>query len=478
MDKICATSEGTLRYAKRHSNLSHGFRQLGKSNLTVSQVGFGSYRVRENSLDHREALQLALQSGCNLIDTSTNYTDGESERLIGSVIKNLHRDEIVIVTKVGYVQGENLKLARDRIQLKKPYSEMVEYHNECWHCIHPEFIEDQITRSLERLGLEKVDAVLLHNPEYFLKKFDDHAEYYRRIEAAFIHLEKEVQKGRISYYGISSNTFPDPKDSPEFTSLEVVYELAEKISTQNHFAFVQMPMNLFEPAAALEINCKNQSVIEFAASKNLAVLINRPLNAFHHDKLVRLASFTKTDDEALTALLKKSFERTTLNESKYPGPRDGTLQGMAWGHLLHANFDKIKDLENWKQLLAYQIHPAIEEAVSRLSQNPTTSDWVKEQVQATSELFQNITLYLENLAQEKSHKIEERLNSMNPELRFLKTLSQKTIQTLRSLEGVSAVLVGMRQPYYVKDAIHALTAPPLHSEKALETLKYPFSSII
>ncbi|MEK7357217.1 MAG: aldo/keto reductase, partial [Bdellovibrionota bacterium] len=85
--------------------------RLGTTDLTVSRVGFGCYRVHEFEPDHREALKSALLSGVNLIDTSTNYTDGSAERLVGDITRELfdaeqlEREEIVIVTKVGYVQG-------------------------------------------------------------------------------------------------------------------------------------------------------------------------------------------------------------------------------------------------------------------------------------------------------------------------------------------------------------------------------------
>ena len=184
--------------------------------------------------EHREALKLALTSGCNLIDTSTNYGDGHSEKLIGEVLKELttegkiRRDQIVVVSKAGYVQGENLTLARQRRERGIPFPEMTEYSDDCWHCISPEFLKDQITRSLARLGLPQIDVLLLHNPEYFLKVTHDHREYYRRIGEALQYLETEVAQGRIQYFGISSNTFPEPKEADDFTSLEMVCELAQE----------------------------------------------------------------------------------------------------------------------------------------------------------------------------------------------------------------------------------------------------------
>ena len=54
-----------------------------------SGVCYLSRGLRE--AEHREALTQALRAGCNVIDTSTNYMDGESEQLVGSVLQGLMR---------------------------------------------------------------------------------------------------------------------------------------------------------------------------------------------------------------------------------------------------------------------------------------------------------------------------------------------------------------------------------------------------
>jgi aryl-alcohol dehydrogenase-like predicted oxidoreductase len=292
-----ASRKATRSYFEKNTLGSTPVR-LGKTQWSVSPVGFGGYRISDESPAHREALTEALLSGCNLLDTSTNYGNGASERLIGEVLsaliaeKKLDRGEIVVVSKAGYVQGDNLKLARERAARGIPFPEMVEYSNDCWHCISPEFLKDQITRSLSRLKLETLDVLLLHNPEYFLKASDSphsHELYYQRIEKAFAYLETEVKAGRIQYYGISSNTFPEAKSSPDYTSLEVVTELAEKLGSDHHFAVVQFPFNLYEPGAALEENNQGKTVAEYARGKDLGTLVNRPLNAFFGESMIRLA---------------------------------------------------------------------------------------------------------------------------------------------------------------------------------------------
>ena len=112
---------------------------------------------------------------------------------------------------------------------------MVKYGEGIWHCIHPEYLADQLTLSLDRLGLATLDVCLLHNPEYFLSEAAHHEggdlavardTFYRRIEQAFTFFESQVAAGRIRYYGVSSNTVTaDPSDA-EATSLSRMCDAA------------------------------------------------------------------------------------------------------------------------------------------------------------------------------------------------------------------------------------------------------------
>jgi hypothetical protein len=157
-----ATPQGTGTYvanilaSARIARLSsHGYTALGSTGLTTSRIGFGGYRISLGVDDHRNALEKALQEGCNLIDTSTNYADGQSERLVGTVVKDLiakrfiSREQIIIVSKIGYVQGNNLAQAEAREEAGKPFPEMVKYGEGIWHCLHPEFLEEQLILSLD-----------------------------------------------------------------------------------------------------------------------------------------------------------------------------------------------------------------------------------------------------------------------------------------------------------------------------------------
>ena len=302
MIKGSATLQGTKEYGQKHPFIS--YQPLVAAGIQVSGAGFGCYRVDVRVKEHEHALTKALLSGINLIDTSANYADGGSERLVGTVLSDLlvagriKREEVVVVSKVGYLQGENYSLSQKRKKEGQPFEDLVLYGEGLEHCIHPKFLAQQLTRSLERLGLETVDCYLLHNPEYYLSwakqeqipKSEARTEYLRRIRAAFIHLESEVKAGRINYYGVSSNTFPRPESHFEFTSLADILDIAQSISQNHHFKVIQFPLNLFETAGMTEKNQPNgRTLVNFARDNGLGVLTNRPLNAIREDRLIRLA---------------------------------------------------------------------------------------------------------------------------------------------------------------------------------------------
>jgi aryl-alcohol dehydrogenase-like predicted oxidoreductase len=172
---------------------------------------------------------------------------------------------------------------------------MTEYTPDCWHCISPDFLADQLTASLKRLALPKVDVLLFHNPEYFLTdaghrgvpRDEVRAAFYERIRRALEHLESEVAAGRIGAYGVSSNTFVVPRENDDAVSLERILENAGP-----GFAVVQFPFNPLETGAREPIHTLDgRSVLDVAKGAGLGVLVTRPLNAFSGRGLARFAAF-------------------------------------------------------------------------------------------------------------------------------------------------------------------------------------------
>jgi uncharacterized protein len=470
----CASAKGTQSYfTKERSRLTPTV--LGTTGLTVSRFGFGGYRVHNLDQEHREALKSALRSGINLIDTSTNYTDGGSEKLIGEVLNEMitageiSRDQVVVVSKAGYVQGQNLEVARERKAQGQSFPDMVEYSQDCWHNISPQFLEEQITRSLERLKLDCIDVFLLHNPEYYLKAAQQRDSYYARIQKAFTYLEEEVKKGRIQYYGVSSNTFVETDSASEFTSLERVYDAAVAAAgggkpKSMRFAVIQFPFNLIESGAALVKNNSQQTVLEFARDKKLATLTNRPLNAIARGRLTRLSSFPHYDQVEVKGQLHIVMGRVVELEKKFSGGK--IPKGLMWGHALREGFQQIEDILMWRDVLYHQILPSLDSALERLG--PAQSQWAYDYRTNALELLSLMTKNLEALGNEKASFLQEQVVTSAPSLKETPTLSQQVLRAYISVPGVNSVLVGMRQVSYVDDVtrITSVIAP----EEAMKLL--------
>ncbi|MFQ5708525.1 MAG: aldo/keto reductase [bacterium] len=490
-----ATPQATEQYFQRLSHKSlhpDAVGILGKTEFRVSAIGFGGYRIHHNSVEHARALRYALLNGINLIDTSSNYTDGGSEMLVGNLLQEMFergevaRDEVVVVSKVGYVQGQNLTLARQLEARDQPFPEMVPYLDDCWHCIHPDFLQDQLTRSLDRLRLPSLDVYLLHNPEYFLsdarKRGSMDAEaardaYYRRIKHAFEWLEEKVQEGKIKAYGISSNTFPASERDFEFTSLEKLLQIAASVSPQPYFQVIQFPFNLFEIGAHAERNQSDgtKTLLQLAAENRVATLANRPLNAMANGGMIRLASFRESDEQQIRSDFSRQIQELRVLEQKFKqeliakAPADmprGNLQTVfsVAQHLAKALVD-FENWEHWDHVKQNYVLPQSLAYLSylnrQLSEDRSWQAWYDAYVHALHRFLDTVSKHYENQAQARSNAFAQKLDNLNDALRSSETLSQKALRILTSTDGIDCVLLGMRKTPYVEDALSALGEPSL-----------------
>lgn len=453
-------------------------------NISFSKIGFGGYRISERDDEHYKALYLALQKGVTLIDTSANYSDGESELLIGKVLTDLisenkiKRENITLVTKAGYIQGQNYRISEKLKQEGKPFTEVVEFDEMLRHCISPDFICDQLDRQLGRLYQNYIDVYLLHNPEYYLgwaKKnkielSDAREIYYKRIRKAFIFLEEKVNEGKIKYYGISSNTFPSPSKEYDFTSLEKVIDIANSISVNNHFKFIQLPFNLFEAGAIINKNQINntETVIELAYKTGIKVLVNRPLNAITSKGLVRLAEFSAEPfhekDFIKQIKLVSLMEDDLINEkigNEFINETDlkKLKNYLTFGRTVEENWKFFGSIEHFNDLITQRFVPRIDFLIKFFDEKISSEyirDFFGKYIKECYKLLNFVSNYYKLRAEKRSIFINSLINK-NLDVKFQNlTLSQKAILLLTSVEGISCVLIGMRKEKYVEDAFKIL----------------------
>lgn len=171
---------------------------IGRSGVTVSALGFGAAEI--GSL-HRwvdeqtaiDAVESAWSAGIRYFDTAPHYGIGLSERRLGAALAGRDRAEYVISTKVGRMLVPSPENAGAR-DLEDGFDVPAD-HRRVW-----DFSSDGVRRSLEssldRLGMDRVDIVLMHDP-------DDHWE--QAIGQAYPALHELRAQGVVGAIGAGMN---------------------------------------------------------------------------------------------------------------------------------------------------------------------------------------------------------------------------------------------------------------------------------
>ncbi len=471
-------------YSQRFPGLAYTRWTTGEM---VSQAGFGCYRVNSHNPEHARALRKALQSGINCIDTAANYGDGAAEELVGSVLAlaqeqdGIGREECVVVTKAGYIQGRNYHRAHKREHQGHAFPQLVKFDDALWHCIHPEFLEDQLTRSIRHMNTPYIDVFLLHNPEYFLIQAqregvaleEARTEFYQRIRLAFEYLESEVQSGRIHSYGISSNCFGHPADEPDFVSLEECWNQAESVAGDlHHFRCIQLPLNLLECGAAAQLNQQDETltVLEFAKAHGINVMVNRVLNAITQSSLIRLAehAFAGTpapsESDIAAALGDLIAHENVMIETVLPTlpfeehSRDTLADYLTPGAHLITHWENFEGIEHWHEVEAQYLRPRMNEAIEAILHHPTPGldEWIAEFKKRAQHLFMLITHHYAVQSQPRLLRIKEKAIELLGEEFAPLSVSQLAFSAPRATEGVTCTLIGARRESYVNGIVQSL----------------------
>ncbi|MFN3476735.1 MAG: aldo/keto reductase [Candidatus Methylomirabilales bacterium] len=296
---ISATEEGTFAFRRRFAgkvNPEH-FRTF--RGLHLSSIGLGTYlgnHDAETDRLYQEAVIRAVQLGVNVIDTAINYRCQRSERVIGGALSTLFkegavsREEIIVATKGGFIPFDGSPPLNPSIWFQETYVrpgivKPEEVVAGC-HSLAPRYIQDQLSRSLQNLGLDAIDIYYLHNPETQLGEVS-REEFHRRMRAAFEALEEAVSLGKIRMYGTATwNGYRQDPSAQDYLSLKELWDLAKEVAGEaHHFRAVQLPYNLaMVEAFALknqQVNGKVLSLLEAAHHLGIYVFASASLYQGH-----------------------------------------------------------------------------------------------------------------------------------------------------------------------------------------------------
>ncbi|CAG8458327.1 12789_t:CDS:10 [Ambispora leptoticha] len=459
-----------------------------KTGQTVSRLGFGGYRVVGQNSNHRLSLYKSIQNGINVIDTSTHFEAGKSEEMIGEVMEDVikrrmkNREEIVVISKAGYVNTDDPSYLDD--------TRFAKINKKSAHSISTDFLEKEISESLRRLRMKKVDIFMINNPERILKatnKIYSLDRLYKDITAACVFLDEECKKGRIGGYGICSNSMAIPKANDHISLPKILADLPA--NSRYNLVAIETPLNIFE-RDVLESNGELHSLADIAKMNDIFLFTNRPLHAIAGGTIHKLVN-NKDDivsEQEILGNLELSF--TSLNElenklSETLGIGFPISTKFVWSNVLAENLARLsKSYFAASHYLEKEVLPSIMRDLKDLSDhNKNTEEldreekfrvgiWISDYEKQTRCLIQLILSYARVQALQRNDELETLITNFSPSLsesyspeegtKFDDMISQysplsvKALRIILADQRVGCALIGMRRPEHVKDALLAL----------------------
>ncbi|TYL39587.1 aldo/keto reductase [Natronococcus pandeyae] len=151
---------------------------LGSTGMEVSKICLGCMSFGSGQdwmLDDeegRELVERAIDLGINFFDTANVYSAGESEEILGDVLADYDRDEMIVASKVRFPGANEHRNARG---------------------LSRKTIEQELEASLDRLGMDTLDLYQIHRWDYDTP-----------IETTMWALDDAVRRGQVRHLGASS----------------------------------------------------------------------------------------------------------------------------------------------------------------------------------------------------------------------------------------------------------------------------------
>ena len=176
------------------------------STMGIGAATFGGLFTSMSDSDAVDVVQSAFAHGINYFDTAPHYGKGSSERRLGALLKTYPRNSFVLSSKIGRLLVPTTHGADpDFLDADPTVERLFDYS--------AQGVERSLKDSLERLGLDSIDIVFVHDP-------DNHADV--AIKEAYPALAKMRDQGIVKAIGIGMNQSAIPTRFVKETDIDIV----------------------------------------------------------------------------------------------------------------------------------------------------------------------------------------------------------------------------------------------------------------
>ncbi|GEN86843.1 aldo/keto reductase [Oceanobacillus sp. FSL W8-0428] len=204
--------------------------KLGKSDISVNPIGLGTnavggHNLYPNMLDEeqgKDVVRTALDNGINMLDTAFIYGPERSEELVGEVMQEYKREDIVLATKAAHKFVGN-----DTVMDNSPA-----------------FLKQAVDDALKRTRTDYIDLFYIHFPD----------ENTPKAEAVGA-LKELKDQGKIRSIGVSNFSPDQLKEANQDGYVDVFqgeYNLLKRDAEKNYFPYTAENQITFIPYFPLE----------------------------------------------------------------------------------------------------------------------------------------------------------------------------------------------------------------------------------
>lgn len=197
---------------------------LGKTDVSVHPIGLGTNAVGGHNLypnldeeQGKNVVRRAIDHGINLLDTAFSYGNGRSEELVGEVMGEYKRDDIVLATK-----GAQRYVGDDKTIDNSPA-----------------FLRQTVEDSLRRLNADYIDLFYIHYPDEQTPK-----------DEAIGALKEMKDEGKIRAIGVSNFSMDQLKEANKDGYVDVLqggYNLLQREAEQDFLPYTAKENITFIP---------------------------------------------------------------------------------------------------------------------------------------------------------------------------------------------------------------------------------------
>lgn len=194
------------------------YRTFGRTGWQVSEIGYGMWGLADWTGSERteidQALDLAVERGCNFFDTAWGYGSGLSEQILGDLLKRNTGKRLYAATKIPPMNFKWPSKPEYKLEDVFPASHIIEYTE----------------KSLKNLQVETIDLMQFHVWEDAWANRD---EWKKAVQ-------KLTQEGKVQAWGISVNRWEpdnclDTLRTGLIDAVQVIYNIFDQNPEDNLF---------------------------------------------------------------------------------------------------------------------------------------------------------------------------------------------------------------------------------------------------